>query len=99
MVDAPRRTSFRGQPPASGVRRHTLEAERGGQDLQAAVDLVRDERDDALGRGGGLGRRAQVLDGAGEGAGEQPQVLAAAVGVGLRGPHADPQLDRRAPAA
>ena len=52
--------------PASGVRRDALEAEHGGQDLQAAVDLVRDD----------------AVDGAGEGTGEQPQVLAAAVGVG-----------------
>ena len=42
--------------------------------LQAAVDLVRAEQDDAVGRGG-RHRGAQVLDGAGEGAGEQPQVL------------------------
>ena len=47
-----------------------LEAERGSQDLQAAVDLVRAEQDDALGRGGRR-RRAQRVDGAGEGAGEQ----------------------------
>ena len=91
MVEAPRRTSSEAQPAASGVRRDALEAERGGQDLDAAVDLVRAERDDAFGRGGLL-RRAQRLDGAGEVAGEQPQVLAAAVGVGLRGAHADPQL-------
>ena len=76
----------------------TFEAERGGQDLQAAVDLVRAERHDALGCGG-LGRRAQVLDGAGEGAGEQAQVLAAAVGVRLRRADADPQSARRAPSA
>ena len=85
---------LRGQPPASGVRRDALEPQRCSQHLQAAVDLVRNERDDALGCGG-LGRRAQVLDGAGEGAGEQPQVLATAVGVRLRGPDADPQLTRR----
>ena len=73
------------------MRRHSLEAERGGQDLDAAVDLVRAQRDDAVGRGGLLSR-AQRVDGAGEGTGEQAQVLAAARGVSLRGAHADPQL-------
>ena len=34
---------------------------------------------------------ARSVDGAGEGAGGQAQVLAAAVGVRLRGPHADPR--------
>ena len=47
---------------ASGVRRDPLEAERCGEDLDAVVDLVRAERDDAFGRGGFL-RRAQPLDG------------------------------------
>ena len=57
---------LRRQAPASGVRRHTLEADHVGQNLDAAVDLVRAERDDAVGRGGLL-RRAQRVDGAGEG--------------------------------
>ena len=35
---------LRRQAAASGVRRDALEAERGGQDLDAAVDLVRAER-------------------------------------------------------
>ena len=43
------------------------------------------ERDDAVGRDGLL-RRAQRVDAACEGASEQPEVLAAARGVGLRGP-------------
>ena len=68
-----------------------FEAERGGEDLDAAVDLVRAEGDDAVGRVRGC-RRTQLVDSAGERAGEQPEVLAAAVGVRLRGPHADPQL-------
>ena len=89
---------LRRQAAASGVRRHSLEAERGGQDLDAAVDLVRAQRDDAVGRGGLLSR-AQRVDGAGEGTGEQAQVLAAARGVSLRGAHADPQTARRAPSA
>ena len=71
---------LRRQPPASGVRRDALEAEHGGEDLQAAVDLVRAQRPDAVVRVGRR-RRAQVLDGAGEHAVEQPQVLAPAVGV------------------
>ena len=50
-----------------------LEADRGGQDLDATVDLVRAERDDAIGRGGLL-RRAQRVDSACEGASEQPEV-------------------------
>ena len=96
VVDAPGRTSSEAslRRPECDGHAFDFEAERGGQDLQAAVDLVRAERHDAVGRGG---RRAQVLDGAGEGSGEQPQVLGAAVGVGLRDPHADPA--RRAPAA
>ena len=76
------------------ARRDALGAEHGGQDLQATVDLVRAERDDAVGRGGGLLGRAQRVDGAGEGAGEQAQVLASAVGVRLRRADADPQTVR-----
>ena len=89
VVDAPRRTSS--EAPASRVRRHTLEVERGSQDLDAAVDLVRAQRQDAVGRGGRR-RRAQRIDGAGERAGEQPQVLASAIGVRLRRADAVPQL-------
>ena len=62
-------------------------------------DLVRAHRDDAVGRGGLL-RRAQRVDGAGEGNDEQAQVLARRPsGVGLRGPQADPQTARRAASA
>ena len=71
VVEAPRRDQLRRQAAASRVRRDALEAERFGQDLDAAVDLVRAEGDDALGRGGPR-RRAQRVDGAGEVAGEQP---------------------------
>ena len=39
------------------------------------------------------------VDGGGEGASEQAQVLATARGVGLRGPHPNPQTARRAPSA
>ena len=91
VVEAPRRTSSAASPRRPECDETPSRPSASGQDLQAAVDLVRAERDDALGRGGLLGR-AQVLDGADEGTGEQPQVLAPAVGVGLRGPHADPQL-------
>ena len=67
---------LRRQTAAAGVRRDALEAERGGQNLDAAVDLVWAERDDAVGRGGRR-RRAQLVDDAGDGADE---VLAAAAG-------------------
>ena len=101
VVDAPRRTSSLARPRRPECDETPSKAEHGGEDLQAAVDLVRADGDDAGGRGG-LGRRVQVLDGAGEGAGEQAQVLAAAVSVRLRRAHADPQLAcarRCAPAA
>ena len=52
VVDAPRRTSSLDQAAASGVGRDALEAEHGGQDLQAAVDLVRADGTTQLGRGG-----------------------------------------------
>ena len=86
VVEAPRRTSSDARPRRPECdETPSIEAERGGQDLDAAVDLVRTERDDAVGRGGRR-RRAQLVDGTGEGADEQAEVLAAAVGVGLRGP-------------
>lgn len=63
------------------------------------VDLVRAERDDAVARGGLL-RHAQRVDGAGEGASEEAQVLASAVGVRpARSGTQDPQSARRAPSA
>ena len=59
---------MRRQCCCGGARRVYYGSLPRGQDLQAAVDLVRAEQDDALGRGGRR-RRAQRVDGAGEGAG------------------------------
>ena len=77
---------LRRQPPASGV------ATRRPRSPSAAASTCRrrltwcgTSGTTRSGRGG-LGRRAQVLDGAGEGSGERSRI-----GVGLRGPHADPQ--------
>ena len=85
---------LRRQPPASGV------ATRRPRSPSAAASTCRrrltwcgTSGTTRSGRGG-LGRRAQVLDGAGEGSGERSRI-----GVGLRGPHADPQAARRAPSA